>query len=56
MLDGEHRIIARAIRGEADAFGLLYDHYQPQIYRFVILKIGHREDAEDMTHQVFLAA
>lgn len=54
MLDGEKDIILRAITGEASAFGLLYDHYQPQIYRFVYLKVSHREEAEDLTHQVFL--
>lgn len=54
MLDGERQIIERAIRGEAEAFGLLYDHYLPRIYRFVFLKIGRREEAEDLTQQVFL--
>lgn len=56
MLDGEQDIIERAIKGEASAFGLLYDKYQPQIYRFVYLKVSHREAAEDLTHQVFLNA
>ncbi len=54
MLDGEKDIIKRAINGEASAFGLLYDKYQPQIYRFIYLKVSHREEAEDLTHQVFL--
>lgn len=54
MLDGEKNLIERAIKGEASAFGLLYDKYQPQIYRFVYLKVSHREEAEDLTHQVFL--
>ena len=54
MLDGEEKIVRAAIRGEASAFGLLYDHYQPAIYRFVLFKVGRREDAEDLTHQVFL--
>lgn len=53
MLDGEKKLIKRAIKGEAQAFGLLYDHYQPQIYRFIYLKVSHREEAEDLTHQVF---
>lgn len=56
MLDGEQNIIHRAIGGEAEAFGLLYDRYQPQIYRFIYLKVGHREEAEDLTHQVFINA
>ncbi len=54
MIDGEKQIIERAIKGEASAFGLLYDKYQPQIYRFIYLKVSHREEAEDLTHQVFL--
>jgi RNA polymerase sigma-70 factor (ECF subfamily) len=54
MIDGEKDIIEQAIKGEASAFGLLYNKYQPQIYRFVYLKVGHREEAEDLTHQVFL--
>jgi len=55
-MDGEHQLIQNAIKGEASAFGELYDRYQPQIYRFVALKVGRREDAEDLTHQVFLSA
>lgn len=45
-----------AIAGKTEAFGLLYDHYQPKIYRFIYLKVSHREEAEDLTHQVFLSA
>jgi RNA polymerase sigma-70 factor, ECF subfamily len=56
MIDGEDKLVRDAIRGEASAFGRLYDHYQPAIYRFVLIKVGHREEAEDLTHQVFLHA
>jgi len=56
MVDGEKELITDAIRGEASAFGSLYDGYQPAIYRFVALKVGSREDAEDITHHVFLKA
>jgi len=56
MLDGEIKLIENAVRGKASAFGLLYDHYQPKIYRFVLIKVGRREDAEDLTHQVFINA
>ncbi len=56
MLDGEKSIIERAVKGESSAFGLLYDHYQPQIYRFVYVKVSRREEAEDLTHQVFTQA
>jgi RNA polymerase sigma-70 factor (ECF subfamily) len=56
MIDGEDDIIKSAIEGEASAFGLLYSHYHPKIFRFVYLKVGRREEAEDLTHHVFLKA
>ncbi len=56
MLEGEKEIVERAKRGEAEAFGSLYDHYHPKIYRFVLLKTSHKETAEDLTHQAFLSA
>lgn len=56
MMDGENKLIESAIKGRPSAFGSLYDYYQPRIYRFVLIKVGRREDAEDLTHQVFLSA
>lgn len=56
MLEGEKNLVNRARKGEAEAFGLLYDHYMPQIFRFIYLKVSHREEAEDLTHQVFMKA
>lgn len=56
MLDGEKNLIEQAISGKSSAFGELYDRYQPQIYRFIYFKVSHREEAEDLTHQVFLNA
>ncbi len=56
MIDGEENLIIRAVQGDSSAFGSLYDHYQPMIYRFVAVKVGRREEAEDITHQVFMNA
>ncbi len=56
MLEDEHKLIVEAKGGEAEAFGRLYDYYLPAIYRFILLKVGQREEAEDLTHQVFLKA
>ena len=56
MLEDEHNLVARAKEGEAEAFGLLYDFYMPRIYRFVLFKVGRREEAEDLTQGVFLKA
>lgn len=56
MLEDEKQLIEKASGGDPVAFGLLYDHYLPKIYRFVLLKVGQREEAEDLTHQAFLRA
>lgn len=52
----EKSLIQRAKNGENEAFGELYDIYLPRIYRFVFLKVGRKQDAEDLTHQVFMQA
>ncbi len=52
----EEKIIRDAKNGDREAFGLLYDRYAPRIYRFIFLKTGHRSDAEDLLHEVFIAA
>ncbi len=56
MMNGEEELIQAAVKGDSSAFGSLYDHYQAMIYRFVAIKVGSREEAEDITHQVFLSA
>lgn len=56
MLDGEEKKLVLAVKGDSSAFGELYDHYQPMIYRFIAVKVSRREEAEDITHQVFLSA
>lgn len=41
-------------KGDTDAFAELYDLYVTPIYRFVYLKVSHKQDAEDITSDVFL--
>jgi RNA polymerase sigma-70 factor (ECF subfamily) len=55
-MEDERILIKQAQKGESDAFGKLYDQYLPKIYRFVRVKVSHREEAEDLTHQAFLNA
>jgi len=38
------------------ALQAIYDAHVEQIYRFVFFKVGNREDAEDITSQVFIKA
>ncbi len=56
MLDGELNLIREAQKGKKEAFGPLYDHYVAPIYRFVYVKVTDKEEAEDLTHEVFLSA
>ncbi|OGY62447.1 MAG: hypothetical protein A2745_03175 [Candidatus Harrisonbacteria bacterium RIFCSPHIGHO2_01_FULL_44_13] len=56
MLTDENNIIKQAQAGEAGAFGQLYDHYISPIYRFILLKVGNKHEAEDLCHEVFLSA
>lgn len=41
---------------DTEAYAELYDAYAPQIYRFVYFKVRGREEAEDITSEVFLKA
>lgn len=40
--------------GDAEAFGRIYDILVDRIYRFFFFRVGSREDAEDLTEQVFI--
>lgn len=39
---------------DPEVFGKLYDIYVDQIYRFIYFKVGRKEEAEDLTGDVFL--
>ncbi len=46
----------RTQEGDAEAFGLLYDHYATLVYRYVYNRIGDRATAEDVTSETFVRA
>lgn len=50
------RLVRRAVRGDAEAFGRIYDIYVDRVYAFVRARIGDHHDAEDVTETVFLKA
>ena len=56
MLEEEKKYIREAQDGNQESFGIIYDHYVPQIYRFVFFKVSVRQVAEDLTHEIFLSA
>ncbi|MEE8413081.1 MAG: ECF subfamily RNA polymerase sigma factor, BldN family [Dehalococcoidales bacterium] len=52
----EASLVQRAQQHDQQAFTELYEAYFDKIYRYIVLKIGDRTEAEDMTQQVFLKA
>lgn len=46
----------RAARGDARAFGELYQRYLDDVLRYVMLRVGDRGLAEDLTQDVFTSA
>jgi RNA polymerase sigma-70 factor (ECF subfamily) len=56
MLEEEKKYIKEAQEGNQGSFGLIYNHYVSQIYRFVFFKVSVKQVAEDLTHEIFLSA
>lgn len=52
----ESLLIDRARRGDAKAFGQLYELHVDRIYRYVAYRVARAEQAEDLTEHVFLKA
>lgn len=50
------KLVKKAKSGDSEAFGLIYDHYLDRIYRFIFLKVSNKEEAEDLSQQVFMKA
>ncbi len=55
-MQDEQDLVYRAQRGDKEAFARLYESYFDKIYRYVVLKMGNKTEAEDVTQQVFLNA
>ena len=55
-MQSEESVIRRAQQRDQVALTQLYEDNFDRIYRYIVLKIGDRTEAEDMTQQVFLNA
>lgn len=49
-------LVELARGGDKEAFGLLYDHYQTSVYRFICYRVGGVQLAEDLTGETFFRA
>lgn len=49
-------LVAAAQRGDAEAFGALYDRYLDLVYRYVYYRVGGKALAEDLVSETFLRA
>ena len=55
-MQDEESLVRRAQQRDQMALTQLYEENFDKIYRYIVLKIGDRTEAEDMTQQVFLNA
>ena len=49
-------VIERARAGDEEAFVAIYEHFSPQIHRYVYRLLGSQEMADDITQETFLKA
>jgi RNA polymerase sigma-70 factor (ECF subfamily) len=49
-------LVELARKGDSEAFGLLYDHYQSSVYRFLFYRTRSSTLAEDLTSETFFRA
>lgn len=50
----ERWLVRQAQAGSQDAVGALFDLHYTMVFRYLFVKTGRREDAEDMAQEVFL--
>ena len=50
----DNELLKRAIDGDVDAYGQLYEIHAQAIFRFIYSHVSNRLDAEDLTEEVFM--
>ena len=51
-----YALVQRIQSGDSDAFAVMMDLYQKQVYNLALRTVGNPEDAADMTQEAFLRA
>jgi RNA polymerase sigma-70 factor (ECF subfamily) len=54
--NSDEAVLALAVQGDQESFGLLYERYVGRIYNYVYYRTGNHHDAEDLTARVFFRA
>jgi RNA polymerase sigma-70 factor (ECF subfamily) len=49
-------LIAKARRGDVEAYNLLVSRWEKRVFNYLLRLVGHREDALDLSQDVFLKA
>ena len=52
----DHDLVARAQRGDREAFGHIYDRYERAVYRYAYHMLGDPEEADDIKQDAFVKA
>jgi RNA polymerase sigma-70 factor (ECF subfamily) len=56
LFDPDEVMLARRAKDDPAAFAELYRRHVDHVYRYLLLRTGHSEDAQDLTAQTFMAA
>lgn len=49
-------LVSKTKQGDQDAFAQLYDQFADRIFKFIKLKVGHQQQAEDILQDTFVKA
>lgn len=50
------QLVEEAKAGDSDAFGLIYDEFADPLFRFILMKVKTKHDAEDILQDTFVKA
>lgn len=55
-IDEDDLALIRQAQNDLGAFSTLYQKYASQVYRYLLVRVGNQDDAQDLTSQTFLVA
>lgn len=52
----DEELVGKITKGDREAFSILYHRYINQVYSYVYSRVGNKEEAENLTSEIFLKA